>query len=85
MRSLQRLRGKLTYANVMATLAVFLVLGGGTAFAATQLPARSVGTMQLKSGAVTPAKLSQTAKSVLTGRTGATGAAGEAGTAGGQG
>src|SRR5712692_10357340 len=28
------LRGKLTYANVMSTLAVFLVLGGGTALAA---------------------------------------------------
>jgi K+-transporting ATPase A subunit len=27
----QRLRSQLTYANVMATLAVFLVLGGGTA------------------------------------------------------
>lgn len=27
-------RGKLTYANVMATLAVFLILGGGTALAA---------------------------------------------------
>src|SRR5712692_8006352 len=29
-----RLRGKLTYANVVATLALFLVLGGGTALAA---------------------------------------------------
>ena len=28
-----RIRSKLTYANVMATLAVFLVLSGGTAFA----------------------------------------------------
>jgi hypothetical protein len=30
----QRLRSHLTYANVIATLAVFLVVGGGTAFAA---------------------------------------------------
>jgi hypothetical protein len=30
----QRLRSKLTYANVMATIAVFLVLGGGTALGA---------------------------------------------------
>jgi hypothetical protein len=30
----QRLRSSLTYANVMATLAVFLVLGGGTALGA---------------------------------------------------
>jgi hypothetical protein len=29
----QRLRSKLTYANVMATIAVFLVLGGGSAVA----------------------------------------------------
>jgi len=31
---MKAVRGKLTYANVMATLAVFLVLGGGTALAA---------------------------------------------------
>jgi hypothetical protein len=31
---LQRLRSHVTYANVMATLAVFFILGGGTAFAA---------------------------------------------------
>jgi len=30
---MRRIRSKLTYANVMATLAVFLVLGGGTAVA----------------------------------------------------
>jgi hypothetical protein len=31
---MKKLRGKLTYANVMATVAVFLVVGGGTALAA---------------------------------------------------
>jgi hypothetical protein len=31
---MQGIRGKLTYANVMATIAVFLLIGGGTAFAA---------------------------------------------------
>jgi hypothetical protein len=31
---MKAVRGKLTYANVMATIAVFLVLGGGTALAA---------------------------------------------------
>jgi hypothetical protein len=41
---------RLTYANVTATLALFLVLAGGTAFAATQLPANSVGTKQIKEG-----------------------------------
>jgi hypothetical protein len=30
----QRLRSNLTYANVMSTIAIFLVLGGGTAMAA---------------------------------------------------
>jgi hypothetical protein len=37
------LRRHLTYANVVASLALFLALGGA-AFAATQLPRNSVGT-----------------------------------------
>jgi hypothetical protein len=37
----------LSYANVMSSLAVFIVLGG-VAFAATQLPKNSVGTKQLR-------------------------------------
>ena len=40
----------------MATIAVFVALGGG-AYAATQLPANSVGTPQLKPGAVTSGKI----------------------------
>jgi hypothetical protein len=48
---------KLTYANVIATLALFLALGGGGAFAATQLAKNSVGTKQLKKNAVTAAKV----------------------------
>jgi hypothetical protein len=51
-----RFRPRLTYANVMATLALFVALGGG-AYAATSLPAKSVGTTQLKKGAVTTPKL----------------------------
>jgi hypothetical protein len=47
----------LTYANVTATLCLFLLLGGGAAFAATQLPKGSVGSVQLKSGAVGRAKI----------------------------
>jgi hypothetical protein len=71
---LKRLKGKLTYANVMATIAVFLVVGGGSAFAATQmLPKNSVGTTQIKNSAVTPAKLSSASKAALTGPKGATG------------
>lgn len=55
---MQRIRAKLTYSNVVATLALFLVLAGGSAFAAKQmLPKNSVGTKQIKNGAVAAAKL----------------------------
>lgn len=78
---MKRLRGQLTYANVMATIAVFLVLAGGTAFAAkvTLLPKNSVGVKQLKKGAVTPAKLSSKAKKALTAATGPIGPSGPSG------
>jgi hypothetical protein len=49
-------RPRLTYANVVSTLCLFLVLGGG-AWAATKLPKNSVGTKQLKANAVTGAKV----------------------------
>lgn len=45
-------RPKLTYANVTATIALFLALGGGAAFAATQLPANSVKAPQIAKNAV---------------------------------
>jgi hypothetical protein len=51
-----RIRSRLTYANVMATIAVFIALGGG-AYAATKLPANSVATKQLKKNAVTGTKI----------------------------
>ena len=47
---------RLTYANVVSTLCLFLLLGGA-AWAATSLPKNSVGTPQLKNGAVTGAKV----------------------------
>jgi hypothetical protein len=53
---LQQLRSRLTYANVMATIAVFLALGGAT-FAAIKIPKKSVGTRQLKNKAVSTKKL----------------------------
>lgn len=54
---MKQIRKRLTYANVMSSLAVFLVLGGATAFAAVQLGKNTVGTKQLKKNAVTAAKI----------------------------
>jgi hypothetical protein len=51
-----KMRPKLTYANVMATIAVFLALGGAS-YAALKLPKNSVGTKQIKKNAVTTAKI----------------------------
>lgn len=53
---MKQLRKRLTYANVMSSIAVFLVLGGATAIAAG-LAKNSVGTKQLKKNAVTTAKI----------------------------
>jgi hypothetical protein len=57
----KQLRQRLTYANVMSTIAVFLILGGASAFAATQLAKNSVGSKQLKKNAVTTAKIKKNA------------------------
>ena len=57
MSKTRRLRGTLSYANVVSTLCLFLVLGGGMAFAATKLGKNTVGTKQLKKNAVTAAKI----------------------------
>jgi hypothetical protein len=56
----KQIRRHLSYANVMSSLAVFVVLGGA-AVAATQLPKNSVGTKQLRKNAVTAAKLKKDA------------------------
>jgi hypothetical protein len=82
---MKRLRGQLTYSNVISTLCLVLLVGGGTAYAATQLPRNSVGSAQLKSGAVTPAKLSGGAKAALTGPQGPQGNAGPRGPQGNEG
>ncbi len=49
-------RARVTYANVTATLALVVALGG-TSYAAVALPRNSVGAPQLKSNAVTSAKI----------------------------
>jgi hypothetical protein len=79
---MQRLRGKLNYSNVISTVCLFLLLGGGTAFAASQLGKESVGTNQLKKAAVTPAKLSAAAKAGMQGPAGPAGAKGSTGATG---
>ena len=55
MHALTRLRSRLTYANTMSTIAVFVALGGGAY--AVSVPRNSVGTTQLKANAVTAAKV----------------------------
>jgi hypothetical protein len=69
-------RPRLTYSNVIATIALFIALGG--AAVAAGLPKNSVGAKQLKRGAVTAAKLKKAAvtsgklapKSVVAGKLG---------------
>jgi hypothetical protein len=51
-----RVLSRFTYANVMATIAVFIALGGG-AYAALKLPAKSVGAKQIKKNAVNSVKV----------------------------
>jgi hypothetical protein len=50
------MRPRLTYANVMATIAVFIALGGAS-YAALKLPKNSVGSSQIKKNAVVAAKI----------------------------
>ncbi len=56
-----RLPKRLTYANVTSTLALFLALGMGTAYATSQLAPKSVGAKQLRPGAVTADKIRKNA------------------------
>lgn len=72
------IREKLTFANVIACLALFIALGG-VGYAATQLPKSSVGARELKRGAVTPPKLSAAAKKALAGSRGLPGSTGPQG------
>jgi hypothetical protein len=52
---------KLSYANVVSTLALIIALSGGVAYATTKLPDRSVGEFQLRPGAVTAEKIRKNA------------------------
>ena len=54
--AVQQIRKRLTYANVMSSIAVFLVLGGASAYAA-----KKIGSHELRGGAVTTAKIKRNA------------------------
>ena len=63
---MKQIRKRLTYANVMSSLAVFLILGGATAVAAkkigsNEIKGNSITTGKLKKEAVTRAKLKKAA------------------------
>src|SRR3954466_8586478 len=86
---MSRLRDRLTYANVTATLALFIALGGSS-YAAVKLPRNSVGATQIRAGAVRSseikngalrtADLSLSARRALRGVAGPAGPQGQAGT-----
>jgi hypothetical protein len=85
------LQQRLTYANVTATIALFIAVGG-TSYAAVQLPRNSVGSAQLRAGVVDSSKvkdrslrtadLSVAARNFLKGQRGPAGPAGPQGPAG---
>jgi hypothetical protein len=72
------MRRRLTYANVIATLALFLALNVG-AYAAIKIPANSIGSAQLKNKAVTPKKVSPSAIKLFQGKKGQKGPEGAKG------
>jgi cysteine-rich repeat protein len=98
MAQVKRLRPHLTYANTVSTLALFLVLTGGSALAAksfidgasirngsipgAKLKTGAVGTKQLKNGSITEADISPSTLAKLNGSPGAPGVKGDSGGAG---
>lgn len=81
---MEPIRDRLTYSNVVATLALFVALGGG-AYAAIKLPANSVGSKQLKTHAVTPKKVAPATVALFKGQKGDKGDPGPQGGTGSQG
>ena len=63
------IKARLTYANVVATLALFLALGG-VSYAAVAIPNNSVGSAQLKDGQVMAVDLNLGTRNALKGQTG---------------
>lgn len=58
---MKQIRKRLTYANVVSSICLFLLLGGGAAFAASKLAKNTVGANQIKKNAVTATKLKNSA------------------------
>src|SRR5262245_46576594 len=54
--AVKQIRKRLTYANVMSSIAVFLILGGATAFAA-----KKIGSNEIKGNAITTGKIKKEA------------------------
>jgi hypothetical protein len=85
---MKSLKSRLTYANVTASIALFVALGGSS-YAALTLPRNSVGVNQIRAGAVGSSELrdravalrdiSPGARRALRGAVGPTGPAGPAG------
>jgi len=76
--------GRFLRQNTIGLLALFIALGG-TTYAATALPKNSVGTAQLRNGAVVKAKIAKKTLAQLKGNRGPQGARGPAGPQGSQG
>src|SRR4051812_45782514 len=53
---IRRIADRMTYANVTATLALFVALGGSS-YAALTLPHNSVGSKQIRTAAVRPRQI----------------------------
>ena len=49
---MKQIRQRLTYANVMSSIAVFFILGGATAFAATKIGANEIKANSIKTGKI---------------------------------
>jgi hypothetical protein len=79
---MSRFRPRLSYANVISTLCLFLLIGGGSAIAAGQFSKESIPNNALKKESIGPGKLTKAAKAALTGTQGPKGANGSAGPAG---
>ena len=58
---MQGLKSKLSYANVISTICLFLLLGGGAAAAAGKLGKNTVGAKQVKKNAIVTAKVKKEA------------------------